>query len=378
MKVASFSYRPGFNPYQRLFTESLEKAGLDVQRIGPEKWFPLQTANRAATGQGCEIVHMDWPHDWYSGKNLLTRNLKSWMYLSGLKSFQPKIVWTLHNLYSHNAANVDFEIKMIQSLIDKCAGIMVFSDHASNSLTETYEIGTTEIRKFYHGHYADCYPNDCSQKAAREHLKVASEKHLLVTVGSIKPYKGFENLIEKLVMSPRSNIKWIIAGRSGDQAYGRHLQCLVDNANQQACDIEFHNKLVPDNYLQYYFNAADACMLPFENILNSGSMLMAMSFGCPVIAPAMGSLPEIANPDWSFLYETDSPDSIYSALDNAIKKVSAHAVDEIRTAVISHTRKAYNWEQMGEGLKDWYHELLNRSPESQLESASAELAKNDK
>ncbi len=355
--VGSIPYRPGFNPYQKLFTGALEEAGVRVIRIPPRKWFPLQFANRVE----CDILHLDWPHDWYSGKNGMTRRFKQYMYLSGLASLRAKVVWTLHNLFAHDAKDMVYEHRMIQALIDCCDGILVFSETAKAELKKRYSVSDqTSIQKVFHGHYLDCYPNNCTREAARTFLGVPGQQKLLVTVGAIRPYKGIDSLISEFGQNPISGIKWIIAGESKDSEFHQRLQMLVQNANRHGCDIEFHNRLIPDHELQYYFNACDVCILPFENVLNSGSLLMAMSFGCPIIAPSMGSIPEVVCNRWSYLYDPADSGSLRTSILRSMECVSRQDVAEIRADLINFVRQKYSWTNVGTELKRWYEKLCNR------------------
>jgi glycosyltransferase involved in cell wall biosynthesis len=52
-------------------------------------------------------------------------------------------------------------------------------------------------------------------------------------------------------------------------------------------------EFVPDDELQLYFAAADLVVLPFEEILNSGSAILALSFNCPIYVPHSGALVEL-------------------------------------------------------------------------------------
>ena len=83
--------------------------------------------------------------------------------------------------------------------------------------------------------------------------------------------------------------------------------------------------LVPDEELQLYFNACDLVALPFRQVLNSGSLLLAMSFGCPVVAPRLGSIPEVACPEGWFGYDAANPDGLRSALRAALAARSRRA-----------------------------------------------------
>ena len=52
-------------------------------------------------------------------------------------------------------------------------------------------------------------------------------------------------------------------------------------------------------------DSADAVVLPYRNILNSGAALFALSRNRPVLAPNIGSLPELretVGSDWIYLY----------------------------------------------------------------------------
>ena len=117
LKVGSFPYAPNFNPYQRLLTTAIEDEGANVTRITPKKWFPLQKVAKIPV----DILHLDWPHDWYNGKSAVTQFLKTCMYLQGLRGLRAKpVIWTAHNLIAHDSPNPKREHRMIQKLINQC------------------------------------------------------------------------------------------------------------------------------------------------------------------------------------------------------------------------------------------------------------------
>ena len=63
--------------------------------------------------------------------------------------------------------------------------------------------------------------------------------------------------------------------------------------------------------------AADAAVLPFRDILTSGSAILALSHGRPVIAPAMGCLPGTLPADATFLYDPDADGALADAMRQA-------------------------------------------------------------
>jgi beta-1,4-mannosyltransferase len=74
---------------------------------------------------------------------------------------------------------------------------------------------------------------------------------------------------------------------------------------------------IPEDELSGILRAADVAVLPFRNILTSGSAILALSHGRPVIAPAMGCLPGTLPAEASILYDPEAPDGLRGALRSA-------------------------------------------------------------
>ena len=65
---------------------------------------------------------------------------------------------------------------------------------------------------------------------------------------------------------------------------------------------------IPDEELQVYFNAADACVLPYRRATTSGAALLAFSFGKPIVAPALGPFPSLIDGDNGVLFHPENGD----------------------------------------------------------------------
>lgn len=360
MVVGSFPFSPGFNPYQRLFTQAIEGAGTSVVRIPPKKWFPLHYASNVE----CDLLHLDWPHDWYQGRNAFTRALKRRIYRGGLGRLRRKpAVWTAHNLVAHDAKDPVYEQRMIQALIDACRGIMVMSDAARNELQARFSIpSTVHVRKVFHGHYIDWYENNVSRHAARQNLEIPPNKTVFLSVGSIRPYKGHRSMIETFQSIATCDDILLIAG-SGDPIFTNELQAYAAEFDGQG-EVQILCGVVPDDRLQYFFNAADICVLPFRSVLNSGSLLLAMSFGLPVVAPKIGSIPEIACPDWYFGYSINGNEikDRADAMASAKQRLGEVSLSTTRREVCEFTRERYCWSRIGTELSSWYRELAAEAP----------------
>jgi len=364
ISVGCFPYAPGFNPYQRLITESIESAGAIVSRIPPAKWFPLHCAIAAET----DILHLDWPHDWYNGKNAVIRFLKTCMYLQGLRGLRTKpVIWTAHNLIAHDSPNPKREHRMIQKLINQCQGLMVLSEASRKLLLAEYQIPKdVSIKKIYHGHYIDCYTNQITRKDARKKLGIASSEFVYLLPGTIKPYKGHVEAIDAFRSFSTESDTLLIAG-GGDYRFIDELRTLAEkNTSTIRGKVKFLPGFIADEEFQNFYNAADITVLPFRQVLNSGSLLLAMSFGSPVIAPKMGSIPEIAMAEYFFGYSPSSNSesttaNLATAMIHSKHKLTQTVNTQLqKKQIIEFTKDKYDWKKAGVLLRDWYIKLLDK------------------
>ena len=162
---------------------------------------------------------------------------------------------------------------------------------------------------------------------------------------------------------PKGDILLIAGG--GSQAFINHLKSEIKNQFGYAKgSIIIKPGFIKDDEFQLFFNAADVTVLPFTNVLNSGSLLLSMSFGSPVIAPRIGSIPEIAYKKYYFGYECPNPTSAVYNLQKAMTKAKAELNDTvdrkiIATEIVNFTRSSYAWKTSALELRKWYKKITS-------------------
>ncbi|MGA2070543.1 MAG: glycosyltransferase family 4 protein [Sedimentisphaerales bacterium] len=356
LRVGILPYNPGLNPYQRLFAGALESAGVGVERIPNRKFMPI---SRALSGP-IDLLHIEWHHLFYAaGRMPFLPWVRKQMYLAGLKKLRDfPLVWTAHNIVAHDTLNREFEIDMTQRLLDCCDGIMVMSKAAENALRQVYRVPAETIVKIIpHGHFIGVYPNQVSREQARGKLAIAKNARVILMLGRILRYKGTDLLIDAFSKIAKKNDVLLLAGPAPSTELAAEVKRLAEKSCPQGARIYFTGKFVPDNEVQFFFNAADVVALPFRNILNSGSLMLAMSFGCCVVAPRMGSIPEIACPDAYFGYDADEAEGLVSALREALAQPN---LVERGQASKQFARNRYSWGDIGLKARELYEEVLGR------------------
>jgi beta-1,4-mannosyltransferase len=92
--------------------------------------------------------------------------------------------------------------------------------------------------------------------------------------------------------------------------------------------------------VQGYYAAADVAVTSFARVLTSCSVILALGFGVPVIAPGTGCLPEVVPLDAGWLYDERDPTGLRAALEAALHSDLAAAGRQAARAA-----ERLTWEQ---------------------------------
>lgn len=104
--------------------------------------------------------------------------------------------------------------------------------------------------------------------------------------------------------------------------------------------ISFYLRYIPDDEVQVFMNASDIVVLPFARILTSGTTVLAMSFGRPVIVPRLGCLPELVEPDAGWVYPPGDTEALAAIMQIAaasdFKQIGARAYEKLLCLTWQH------------------------------------------
>lgn len=127
--------------------------------------------------------------------------------------------------------------------------------------------------------------------------------------GRIIKYKGLDILLEamKIVVTQMPHLKLVIAGAGDTKPYANLLGELEEN-------LELHLYQIPDNEVEKLFNACDYVVLPYTEASQSGVIPLAYSFAKPVIASAVGGIPEQVTSGTGMLVEAGNVDELAAAI----------------------------------------------------------------
>jgi len=358
--------QPQFNPYIALFQKTVQTVWAEPVTIKPR--FTLGWVLRQR--RPGQVAHLHWlenqisPPKWFGpeatgwrkliyhlGNNRVVRPVRAaWaVLLFGLalwftRPLGIRVVYTVHNLIAHRHLNGYYawlEARALGWLFQRADAIHVHS-HETARAVQTLFGRTHRVFVVPHGNYLGWYPNTLSRANARQQLGLPENAFVYLFFGQIAPYKGLEDLLAAFAKLNDETAWLVIVGKVVQADYGAKLAALAQHPH-----IIYQPGFVPDEAVQLYFNAADVEVLPYQQITTSGSILLAYSFGCPVIVPARGALSELVTPATGILYSPGRPNALLNALRQAHQTVWSS------TALETHVRQ-YDWARLAPALYQLY------------------------
>ncbi len=97
----------------------------------------------------------------------------------------------------------------------------------------------------------------------------------------------------------------------------------------------------------HILNTLDICVFPYKDITTSSAAVLALSFGRPVIAPAITSFPELVTAETGILYEPSQPDALLAALQQARQRSWSEA------EILDYVHQ-FDWDKLGPHLVALY------------------------
>ncbi|MEM7673754.1 MAG: glycosyltransferase family 4 protein, partial [Verrucomicrobiota bacterium] len=296
--------------------------------------------NEIENGNRKVVFHLHWVTPVIGPVRSDSRRHAVERFVARLRNFQQlggKVVWTVHNLLGHDADRRAWQLSLSRKVADIADLILVHNQEVQRRICETYRTTSSKIKIVDHPSYEGFYKNEISRKEARQQLRIKPNSIVFGFIGQLRPYKGIEELVIAFAKfrqrHPQAEL--IIAGR---RVHPFDLRALA--AKTKAIPgIHLYEGHIKNDDLQLYYKAIDASVLPYRDILTSGSVLCSASFSVPVIGPMCPALSAVVEDNVSgILYKTSS-----SLTENAhaiescmgrFSELSATEVDKMNLSIL--------------------------------------------
>ncbi len=333
------------NPYGPLLAHDLAKLDIHLQ-LGD---YAFQRDWLEASRDDYSVLHLNWLHWFYRCETLEESVSRLNTFADNLhyaKELGYRVVWTLHNRYPHERPFPDLD-HLARLVVARLADGMIAHCHYGAGLARKLFFRNDDLHVIPHGHYIDIFPNVISRDEARRRLGLPEDAFVYLFFGNARVYKGIENLIDAYRECAGSDTRLAIMTR---RAYdGSHADRVIGMTEEDDRIHVFTHTFFPNEDFQIYLNAADVVVLPFTQVLTSGSAIAALSFGKPVIVPALGCLPELVDESMGILY--DPRDA--GALSHALLDIRRRDLDKAGRAAFEGA-KSLDWHSIASRVAEVY------------------------
>jgi glycosyltransferase involved in cell wall biosynthesis len=209
-------------------------------------------------------------------------------------------------------------VRVRRIILEAADLVHILNDRTPELVEPYFSLGDKPVFHSPHPSYLGDVPNIVTREEARFELGVGPDATVFLSFGAIQPYKGIEDLVAaaQQLDRDRPDLDWVllVAGVARDKALVGRL------GESQLLDgrLRFHPHKVPIEDIQYYFNAADYCVCPYRQSLNSGVAMLALTFGVPLIAPEAPAFVDLLSRGTGFGYKADEGGALSAALASAI------------------------------------------------------------
>ena len=309
-----------------------EPAEYLLNTVEPISW--KRTAGKIAEEKP-DLLIVQWWHPWFAPCYASV--------LKGVRRKSPgtKIIFVCHNVLPHEG--FPMKEKLAKRVLGRGDAYIVHSRQDTGDLQRL-----VDRPRFVHGvhpAYNQFKKKDMSREEARGILGIPAEQEMLLFFGYIREYKGLKHLIRALpeIKKARPKAHLFVVGDFFENNRAEYEELIRETGTGDFLTLV--DGYLPDDRVEPYFAAADLSVLPYESATQSGVIQISYSFGLPVIATAVGGLPEVVlDGRTGYVVPPKDPGALAKAVTRFFEEGKA---EEFRVHIREEDER-YSWDRMTE------------------------------
>jgi len=338
----------GFQPsYEKAFSNGLAKCGVDVTLIGSDRslcdqmetsisFLNLRGSQRPQRTRAAKVANLlrytvrllsqlfsQRPNNLHLIGTLMTSSvLFGPLECLCYRLLSRRFIFTVHNLLPHDRHSVvnRFLFQLVYALPHT---LVVHTRRMQEQLQDEWKVPASRIVHMEHG--IDDLPAN-----PRPWQPDPEGRVRLLIFGAVLRYKGVDTLLRSLDHLKGLPISLSIVGQCRDPIYREEIQQLIGRA-LVLHKVNWRQVYIPEDEVQEVFEQADAVVLPYRHIDQSGVLLTAYRFGIPVLAFDVGAFADYITECTGILVADSTPPGLASGIRVFSSKVRHFSRDEIRS-----------------------------------------------
>lgn len=319
--LRDYAYFPGGaqNPYLRLIYSRLAEVGFDPRPLGRlEHIYRLPAES---------VFHLHWTRVAQLGATTLEdAEAKTADFLAPIEDFVSRggtLLWSIHEALPHDCPFPAVERKLRARLAELAAAVHVLHEATLTEIQDEYMVPHEKVFVVEHPLYTGAYERVVPRTAARRLLGIQDHEAMLLCLGAIRPYKGFDRLVARvseLESATGKPVRVMIAGPTMASIDLTGLFDLVEKTKGATISAE----AVPDQQLHVLLEAADVVALPYRAVLNSGVLMLGVTFEKLCVAPENAVTVDAAASGLVELFDATDDESLIAATATAVARSQSH------------------------------------------------------
>jgi glycosyltransferase involved in cell wall biosynthesis len=339
------------SPYLDQLYAPMAALGVDVRRGRPRYDLPA-----LLLGRGPRILHLHFFDELTQRPSRGATAARSLAFLALLAALRLRgigLVWTAHNLEPHELHHPAWGF-LVYRLAARWSDALIAHSQAAREQLEARYGPLPRCVVIPHGSYVGLYGPPRDRAASRAALGLPAAGPVLLNLGTLRPYKNIEQLIDIFAtLPPDARGTLLVAGAAKSEAYAAELR----RRAAAVPGVDLRATYIPDQELPAYLAAADLVVLPYRSLLTSGILLWALSYARPVVAPAFGPVRELVQEGQTgFLFAPGDGDALRAALARALAHPDLPALGAAGLALA----QVFAWPKIAARTAQVYRDVAGR------------------
>jgi beta-1,4-mannosyltransferase len=215
-----------------------------------------------------DVFHVHWPEVLIRGTTwwkTAARRLLFTMLMARIRRNRVALVRTLHNTAAHESGS-----RAEQRLLELCDSSTTLWIRLNPT---TAPPTAAPVETILHGDYRDWF------EASDRHKQV---KGRILFFGLVRPYKGVQSLVSAFTELDDPTLSLHIVGKPNSTALEKQIREAAGDDQR----VQFTFDYVDDHRLATEVSEAELVVLPYDDMHNSGALLLALSLDRPVLVPS--------------------------------------------------------------------------------------------
>lgn len=292
------------NPYLNQLYLDATARGILIEHV---RRFDILISQIETAGRG-DVLHLNWTSPIVqpaaSDREAIERLRQFEGAVDDALERGMRLIWTVHNKLPHETRHLDQELELVRFIVDRAHVIHVISPSTTDAVSDLYALDPAKTVSVPHSSYWGVYDHAADRSYWRARLGLDDDDVALLFLGQMRPYKGIAELLDAIERLTRADPRFVLllAGKTTDED-----RETIDALIPKGARVIREHRFVPDDEMPLWLRAGDISVLPYRNVLNSGSIALAATFGLPVVVPEQPSLRyDFGDQDWAWFYPQEA------------------------------------------------------------------------